>query len=55
MNLPARIDSLKQKHHVLENAIESANSRPYPDDTEVALLKKEKLLIKDKIVGLAQH
>jgi len=55
MSLAARIDSLKQKHHSLEAALEAEIRKPHPDDAEVAHLKKEKLLIKDQIAGLVQH
>jgi len=52
MSLGDTIDTLKSKHHVLEAAIEEENNRPHPDDLEIAILKKQKLRIKDEIVAL---
>ena len=48
-----RINSLQARHHELEVAIETEESRPHPDDVEIHSLKKEKLKIKDEINVLA--
>ena len=55
MSLDERIDDLKSKHQVLENAIEDETNRPQPDDIEIASLKKQKLRIKDEIATLASQ
>ncbi len=55
MALDSRIDSLKTRHSELETAIEMENSKPYPDDTEIHTLKKEKLRIKDELEVLTRH
>jgi hypothetical protein len=52
MSLGDTVDSLKSKHHALEEAIEQESNRPHPDDIEVASLKKQKLRIKDEIAAL---
>ncbi len=52
MSLDEKIDTLKQEHQALENAIEKEGSRPYPNDLEIATLKKQKLRIKDQIAGI---
>jgi len=52
MSLGDTADSLKSKHHALEEAIEQESNRPHPDDIEVASLKKQKLRIKDEIAAL---
>jgi hypothetical protein len=43
------IASLKDKHHELEQAIESENNRPLPDELLIQELKRQKLRIKDEI------
>ena len=55
MSLEDRIDALKEKHHVLETALEVENNRPHPDDAAVAGLKKQKLRIKDEIASLTAN
>lgn len=55
MALDSRIDSLKSRHGELEMAIEMENARPYPDETEIHTLKKEKLRIKDELENLTRH
>ncbi len=52
MSLEDRINSLKDKHHSIESKIEVAATRPHPDDSEIASLKKQKLRIKDQLAGL---
>ncbi len=53
MSLEERIETLKMKHHALEEAIQQENNRPRPDDLEIHRLKKEKLQIKDEIAQLS--
>lgn len=52
MSLEERVISLKAKHHSLEDKIERESSRPHPDETEIASLKKQKLRIKDQLASL---
>lgn len=49
--MKSHINSLKQKHAKLENSIKNANDN-YHDDAIVNKLKKEKLLLKEKISKL---
>ncbi len=55
MSLDEKIDTLKSKHEALEAAIEEENSRPHPDDIEIASLKKQKLRIKDELASISSH
>ena len=52
MSKDDRIEMLKTKHSELEEAIKKENGRPYPDDIEIAGLKKQKLRIKDELAVL---
>lgn len=52
MSLQDRIETLKAKHHALEEMIEVENARPRPDDAEISRLKKQKLQIKDQIASM---
>lgn len=51
MSLEERIDALKAKHQALEDALDEETNRPHPDEFQIALLKKQKLAIKDEIAG----
>ncbi len=53
MSLQDRVSSLKAKHADLETAIESEVRRPFPDDTRILVMKRQKLRIKDELAGLA--
>lgn len=53
MSLEQRLEALKVRHSTLENRIQQESSRPLPDNVEIHALKKEKLRIKDEIVGIA--
>jgi hypothetical protein len=53
MSLDERIETLKMKHHALEEAIQKESNRPRPDDLEIHRLKKQKLQIKDEIAQLS--
>ena len=55
MSLDERIDALRAKHKVLEQAIKEERSRPSPDEFEIASLKKQKLRIKDEIASLSRQ
>lgn len=52
MSLQDRIESLKAKHAALETAIASETRRPYPNEPQIALLKRQKLAIKDELARL---
>ncbi len=45
------VQSLQQKHHNLKQTIKNATST-FQDDTEIKTLKKQKLLLKEKIQQL---
>ncbi len=47
----AHADALVNKHAALEAQLDSEEHRPHPDDYLVARLKKEKLRIKDDLLG----
>lgn len=53
MGLDDKIVSLKDEHQALENALEREESRPHPDDFEIAILKKQKLRIKDQMAAIS--
>lgn len=53
MSLQDRIESLKAKHAALETAIESESRRPYPNEPHIAVLKRQKLAIKDELTRIA--
>jgi len=46
------ISALQNKHAGLEKQIQMEMSRPLPDETLVAQLKRKKLKIKEEITGL---
>lgn len=46
------IEQLEQRHHRLEEEINSESTRPSPDDLKISAMKKEKLRIKDQIQHL---
>jgi hypothetical protein len=49
MALGSHIDQLKQKHVELEDRLEEAMRHPSSRDDEIAEIKRQKLLLKDKI------
>lgn len=53
MPLKERIESLKHKHHQLDQAIDTENARPMPDATVLHDLKRQKLRVKEEIETLA--
>jgi hypothetical protein len=52
MSLQDRVESLKAKHAALETAIKSEARRPFPDDTRIVQMKRQKLRIKDELTEL---
>jgi hypothetical protein len=53
MSTVDQIESLKEKHQSLEQAIAQESLRPHPDDDTICSLKKRKLLLKDQIARLS--
>ena len=53
MSLDDKIEALKLKHHELEDALEEETNRPQPDEVEIAIIKKQKLRIKDQLASLS--
>ena len=49
MPLNTHIEQLKQKHVELETQLEEAMRHPSAKDDEIAEIKRQKLLLKDKI------
>ena len=54
MNESRQIEELKARHAELEKALEAEASRPFPDQTTLIDLKKQKLQAKDQIARLEQ-
>lgn len=52
--MKSHINTLKQKHTQLENSIKSANDN-HLDDITINTLKKQKLLLKEKINRLEKQ
>ena len=48
----AHLSSLQTKHADLDAKISEENQRPHPDDGLLSRLKKEKLRVKEAILGL---
>ncbi|MFC7537739.1 YdcH family protein [Sphingomonas sp. GCM10030256] len=51
----AHVEALETKHASLEAQINAEETRPHPDDTLLMRLKKQKLRIKDEMLGLTVH
>lgn len=49
MAISAHIDTLIEKHHALQAAIDDEAHRPMPDQVRVTQLKREKLKLKEEI------
>lgn len=54
MSMQDRIESLKAKHHELEERLDQESNRPMPNDAVLRELKHEKLQLKDEISRM-QH
>jgi hypothetical protein len=50
-----RVETLKAKHAALDAALQAESTRPHPDDSAIAELKRQKLKLKDTIKGLARQ
>ena len=55
MSLHDRIEALREKHALLERAIDEEIHHPFPNQEAVADLKRQKLRIKDEIFALEKH
>lgn len=55
MSLNEHVEALKSKHANLEHEIDEENLRPHPDENRLAILKREKLRIKDEIANIEHH
>lgn len=54
MNVESHLNALKGKHAELDTALTKEEHRPQPDPVAVAILKKQKLKIKEELAQLAQ-
>ncbi|WP_300296400.1 YdcH family protein [Ferrovibrio sp.] len=54
MNNSAHLDTLIEKHHSLQAAIDDEIHRPLPDQTRLTQLKREKLKLKEQISSQTQ-
>jgi hypothetical protein len=54
MNNTAHLDTLIEKHHALQEAIDDEIHRPMPDTARLSQLKREKLKLKEEIVRFDQ-
>ena len=54
MSLQDRIESLRAKHAALDEQIVVEASRPYPNESQITLLKRRKLAVKDEITKISQ-
>ena len=44
-------EALRIKHEELESDLQEEESRPSPDEIKIAMIKREKLRIKDALAG----
>jgi hypothetical protein len=54
MSIQAHIFELNEKHRMLDKQVEEELARPSSDDLRIAVLKRQKLKLKDKIEKLAR-
>lgn len=55
MSQEDRIEALREKHAMLERALDEETHRPMPDQSAIYDLKRQKLRIKDEIVQLERQ
>lgn len=55
MSLATHIETLQQKHFLLERMIMQESSRPAPDFMKINHLKKQKLVIKQEVCELTRE
>ena len=51
----AHVEALETKHAAVQLQIDAEERRPNPDDILLHKLKKEKLRLKDEMLGLTVH
>ncbi len=49
MAMQGHLDTLKSRHQVLDQQIEYEEQRPLPDQVQLAMMKKKKLQLKEKM------
>ncbi len=54
MSLTTHLETLQQKHFLLERMIGQESQRPAPDFMKINHLKKQKLVIKEEIYDLTR-
>lgn len=55
MSVMDHVESLKAKHADLDHLIIEEEQRPWPDQTRITELKRQKLRIKDEIAQLERQ
>lgn len=55
MSVSSHLDQLRQKHEALEIRIREEQRRPGADSLAISSLKREKLLLKEKIKRFSQE
>lgn len=55
MALDAHVDELSGKHRALDKLIQEELSHPSSDDLRIAELKRQKLIIKDRLAKLRSN
>ncbi len=53
--MQAHLDSLKEKHAALDAQISSRQRSPGTDELRTGALKKQKLVLKEKITSIESH
>ncbi len=51
----AHVEALASQHAALQAQIDAEERRPHPDEVLLHRLKKEKLRLKDEMMGLTVH
>lgn len=49
------VETLREKHASLQQLLDDETRRPMPDQGTISQLKREKLLIKDRIAEIEGH
>ena len=52
MALEAHVEELSGKHHALDKLIQEEAAKPSSDDLRIAELKRQKLVLKDRLARL---
>jgi hypothetical protein len=55
MSVQDRVEALREKHAMLERAIDEESHRPLPNQDAISDLKRQKLRIKDEIFVLERQ